>query len=319
MNAVIEAIRGILGTVLAALGVNAPALDGWNGYLEADYVYVAALSPGRISAIAASEGDTVAVGEVLVQIEAGAETAQVEAARAGVDQARARLENLSTGARAAEIAVLEAGLRRAEADRDLAQANLLRSAALAGKGVLSPARLDGERAALAAAQAQLDQLRAQLEVARLPARPGDRQAAEATLDQALAQELAAGQALAERQLTAPIAGRIDRRFFDLGEVAGAGAPILSIYDPDRLKAVFFVPEAARAALHPGDWLALTCDDCPPGLRARVTRLAAEPQFTPPILYSREERARLVFRAEAVLQAPAAGLSPGQPVTLEALP
>ena len=101
-------------------------------------------------------------------------------------------------------------------------------------------------------------------------------------------------------------------------MAGAGVPILSLYDPGRLKVIFFVPEARRAGLSLGQQLSVTCDGCAAALQAHVTRIAPEPQFTPPILYSRDERGRLVFRAEAQV-ATADGLSPGQPDSLSPLP
>jgi len=132
------------------------------------------------------------------------------------------------------------------------------------------------------------------------------------------QAQSAQEALRDRSLTAPITGVIDQRFFNPGEVAGAGVPIVSLYDPAKLKVIFFVPEARRAGLALGRALAVTCDACPSDLSARVTRIAPEPQFTPPILYSRDERGRLVFRAEAQMQE-TEGLSPGQPVSLIPLP
>jgi HlyD family secretion protein len=82
----------------------------------------------------------------------------------------------------------------------------------------------------------------------------------------------------------------------------------------RRTVLFFIPQPERAGFAPGDVLALSCDGCPAGLEATVSRLASDPQFTPPIIYSREERQRLVFRAEAEV-AGDAGLLPGQPVTL----
>jgi HlyD family secretion protein len=119
-------------------------------------------------------------------------------------------------------------------------------------------------------------------VARLPARDAQRLAAEAGLDVAKSQERSAEIALNDRSLTAPLAGRVDQTFYDPGEVAGAGQPILSLYDPDALKVILFVPEAKRASLHIGDGLAVTCDGCPAALSAHVTRIGSQPQFTPPI-------------------------------------
>jgi HlyD family secretion protein len=290
---------------------------GFNGYLEADYIYVAPLSAGRIIAITAEEGGHVTAGQVLARLDDQTQQAAVKAADAAVAQALANLDNLSTGSREAEIAVVRASLHRAQADRDLADATLERTLQLSGQGQVSAARVDQDRAAATAAAAQVEQLAAQLAVAQLPARAAQRGAAEAALDVARAEAEAARIALNDRTLAAPISGVLDRRFYQAGEVAASGAPILSLYDPARIKAIFFVPEAKRAALQPGQRLTVTCDGCAgPGaaMLATVTRIAPEPQYTPPILYSRDERARLVFRVEAVLP-DGSGLQPGQPVTL----
>ena len=104
------------------MGVFAAVLPGesagYDGYLEADYVYVAPLSPGRIIALDAAEGDHVTAGQVLVRLDDQAQRAGLAGAEAAVAQAEANLDNLSTGSRAAEIAVIQASVRKAEADRD---------------------------------------------------------------------------------------------------------------------------------------------------------------------------------------------------------
>ena len=295
-------------------GFGAPEVPLYNGYLEADYLYVAALSPGRIVAIAAEEGDVVRQGQVLVLLEDSPQKAALQAAQAGVGQAQANLDNLATGGREAEIAVIRASLRKAKADQVLAGATAARTEQLVRQGQVSAARADQDRAGLESAAAQVEQLQAQLNVAQLPARDAQRLAAEAGLAMARAQAEGARIGLADRRLTAPVSGVLDRRFYDAGEVAATGAPILSIFQPERIKAVFYVPEGMRAGFALGDVLQMSCDGCAAGMTARITRMAAEPQYTPPIIYSRDERGRLVFRAEAQVKG-AAGLQPGQPVTL----
>lgn len=286
----------------------------YNGYAEADYVYVAPLTAGRIVGIAAVEGDSVMAGQTLVTLENDSETAAVRAAEAAVAVARANLDNLQTGSRAAEVAVVQASLHRAEADRDLARTTLLRSQRLLEQGRVPQAEVDRDRTALQSTEAQVEQLAAELEVSQLPARDAQRLAAEAALDMARAEADVARTRLQDRSLAAPIEGQVERRFFETGEVVASGVPVLSIFQPERMKAIFFVPEPSRTATRIGDRLTITCDGCPPGLTATISRLASDPQFTPPILYSRDERERLVFRAEAVI-AEGSGLLPGQPISL----
>lgn len=308
-----SAVLDWLAAAVAALGFGSEA-QVYNGYAEADYVHVAPLTAGRIVSLAADEGDSVAAGQVLVLLETDSQTAALQAAEAAVAVAKANLDNLQTGSRAAEIAVVAASLHRAEADRNLARTTLARSQRLLDQGRVPQAEVDRDRSALESAEAQVDQLSAELEVAQLPARDAQRLAAEAALDMARAEADVARSNLRDRSLATPVAGKVERRFYEPGEVAASGAPVLSIFQPDRVKAVFFVPEPKRAATALGDRLSVSCDGCPPGLSARITRLASDPQYTPPILYSRDERDRLVFRAEAVIDE-GSGLLPGQPLSL----
>ncbi|MEO8243776.1 MAG: HlyD family efflux transporter periplasmic adaptor subunit [bacterium] len=305
----------IMGLVAAVVpGFGAPEVPVFNGYLEADYIYVAPLTAGRIVSLAADEGDQVQDGQVLVTLEDETQKAALQAAEAGVAQAEANLDNLSTGGRADEVAVIAASLHKAEADRDLAASNFARTQTLARQGQVSSAKVDQDSTTLEAAKAQVEQLKAQLNVAQLPARDAQRLAAEAALAMARAGADGARIGLADRILRAPVTGILDRRFYQVGEVAGSGAPVLSIFQPGKIKVIFYVPEAARAGFALGLVMHLACDGCPTGITARVTRMATEPQYTPPILYSRDERGRLVFRAEAQVS-DAGGLLPGQPVTL----
>ena len=106
---------------------------------------------------------------------------------------------------------------------------------------------------------------------------------------------------------------MDRLFYTMGEIATAGTPVVAILPEGALKARFFVPEAERAALAVGQSVSVGCDSCK-AMAATVTYLASEPQTTPPVIYSREERGRLVYLVEARLYAPGT-LRPGQPVTV----
>lgn len=316
MSAIKDFLLGLLALILPGFG--APTELVYNGYVEADYVYVAPSGAGRIVSILAAEGDRVAEGQLLLTLEDTAQVQALRSAEAGVAVARANLDNLQTGSREAEIAVIRASLHKAYADQKLAETTLERSTALLERGLVPPAQVDTDRANLSRAEAQIEQLQAQLKVAELPARDAQRLAAEGTLDMAKAQAAIAKSNLDDRTIEAPIAGVVDRIYFDAGEVAATGAPVLSIFPPDRIKAIFFIPEPARAGTRIGDILDVTCDGCDEGITARITYMASDPQYTPPIIYSREERARLVFRAEALLQH-ADGLLPGQPVTLRPAP
>jgi HlyD family secretion protein len=315
MNAILGWLLGLLALVP---GMGPPAPPSWNGYVEIDYVYAAAPSAGRIAAIAVREGQTVAKGDVLFTLESTQQQGQYAAARARAEAAQASLENLQTGSRQEEIAVTRASLLKAQADLALAEQNLARSEDLFKRGLVPEAKLDQDKAARQSAQATVDQLQAQLKVQELPARDAQQIAAEASLAAARADAETARAALADRTVVAPESGRVERLFFSGGEVAGAGVPVLSMRGDDAVTVKFYVGEADRPHFALGQPVSVTCDGCPAGLRATVSYFASDPQFTPPVIYSRDERQRLVFLTEATMAADSAIL-PGQPVSIGLVP
>ncbi|WDR00871.1 HlyD family efflux transporter periplasmic adaptor subunit [Devosia sp. J2-20] len=307
-----EFFAGILATLMAILPGGATVDTGYVGYLEADYVYLAPASGGRIAEISVHEGEAVAVGQLLFSLDDRQQQALLDAAQARVASAEATLDNLVTGGRSQEIDVIRATLSKAQSDLVLAQSNLARSEKLLALGTVPEVRVEQDRAALNAAQAQVNQLTAQVGVAELPARNAQQLAAEANLNAAQADARRAALELADRQTRAPVAGLVDRLFYTTGEMA-TGAPVLSILPAGALKARFFVPETDRSGLALGDQVAVGCDGCS-AMRATISYLAQEPQTTPPVIYSREERGRLVYLVEAELAEPGT-LQPGQPVTV----
>lgn len=315
-QSIIDNALGLLVALIPALGPETP--PQYAGYIEGDYRYIAPAAPGRIIEVAISENQAVEAGALLFRLEEAAQRAALRGADARVAMARASLENLKTGSRAEEIEVLRASLTQAEADRGLALANLEASRALVRSGALAATRLTTDEAHFEAATARVAQLQAQLTVAALPARRAQQEASEAALHAAEAEREAARIALADRRVMAPVAGRIEAVWFEVGEVANPTAPVVSILPNAPLVAIFFLPEPARANLSLGQDFGVSCDGCAPGLQAAVTRIDSQPQFTPPIIYSREQRQRLVYRIEAQLSDPAARLSPGQPISLEPL-
>jgi len=325
MDQVFAWLMGLL-SFIPGLGHDAP--PSWNGYAELDYVYAAAPAGGTIETIAVTEGDTVAKGDVLFTLDASIQQAQYEAAvaranaaRAQVAAAEATLANLRTGARPEELQVTQATLAQAEANLALAQQTFSRTQDLFAGGNVPRSQLDQAQAGLDAANASVLQLKAQPAVAQLPARNDQIAAASATVAAAESTAAAASAdaanaqaALDNRTIAAPEAGRIERLYYSDGEVAGAGTPVVSIAGDGALRIKFYVNEADRPALHLGDVIAVTCDGCATGLTAKVNHFASDPQFTPPIIYSRDERSRLVFLTEAVMTEQT-GILPGQPVSI----
>src|SRR5690606_348157 len=121
-------------------------------------------------------------------------------------------------------------------------------------------------------------------------------------------------ALSDRVVSAPQGGRALDVFFRVGEIAAAGQPVVEILPPENVVARFFVPEPAVAGLEYGRRVAIFCDGCPEsGVEAAISYVASEAEFTPPVIFSREERAKLVFRVEARPVEPTSLLKPGLPI------
>ncbi len=312
MDQFLSWLTGLIAIVIPGFGV-APA-PVWNGYVEADYVYVAAAAPGIIETIAVREGDVVGMGGLLFALQQDQQRALLRAAEARIAVAAANAQNLSTGSRIEEVEVIRASLGKAEADLAFARTTLVRSEKLAAEGLTPEAKVEQDRATLASAQAQVAQLKAQLAVAELPARDPLQLAAEASLGAAEADADKARSDLADRTVSAPLAGQVERVYFRSGEMAAAGVPVISLLPEGALKVKFYVAEAERPQFALGQQVRISCDGCAEGLTATLSWFASDPQYTPPVIYSRDERTRLSFLAEATLDEGSL-LPPGQPVTV----
>ena len=304
----------LMGLVAILPGFGPAAPPSWNGYAEDDYVYAAAASAGTIASMPVAEGQLVHKGDVLFVLETSQQQAQYDAARARADAAEATLANLKTGSRQEEIDVTKAQLMKAGADLSLAQQNLARTQDLFDRGLTPVAILDQGKASVKAAQAAVDQLTAQLKVQQLPARDAQQIAAEANVAAAKADAATARAALETRTVTAPADGRVERLYYKAGEVVAVGAPVAALSGAGTMKVLFYVSEADRQQFTLGQQVAVSCDGCAAGLTASISRFASDPQFTPPIIYSRDERSRLSFLTEAVMEQQNAVL-PGQPVSI----
>lgn len=306
---------GVTAVALLGLGgCHAPAASGWSGYVEGDYVYIAAPVAGTLATLAVQAGQTVPAGAPLFTLDATPNQAARAEAEARVRAAEAQASNAAKGRREDEVSVVRAQLAQARAQAERAQAEWLRQQALVAQGFISASRLDDAATARTQARDRVAELEASLRVAQLPARTDERTSAAAQVE-------AAKQA--ERQLqwreqqavqAAPAAGLVADTFWRAGEYVPAGQPVLALLPPEARKARFYVPEAELGGLAPGQAVQLRCDGCGAPIAARITRIAAQPEYTPPVIYSNSQRAKLVFMVEARAEpADATRLHPGQPV------
>jgi HlyD family secretion protein len=272
----------VVAAVLAAFGyqwwlqqqasVLPPGIAAANGRIEVERVEVAAKYAGRIAMITVDEGDPVEKGQVIATIDPAERLAELTAAKAAVRQAEAGI-----GRAQAEVEIRAAEL-------DLAEVELKRAVELERGRNVSAAEVDRRRA-------QRDVARAMLGAAR--AAVGDAEAARQVAAARVAQIEAV---IADLTLTAPVAGRIEYRLVQPGEIVASGGRVATILDLSDAVMTIFVPthEAGRIAL--GSEARIVLDAAPEYvIPARVSFVAAEAQFTPKTVETADERAKLMYR------------------------
>lgn len=288
----------------------------WQGYAEGEYVYVAAPRSGRLLELAVRKGEAVTNGAPLFRLEPEPEATVVAEAQRRLEQAGFRRADLGIGERPSEIAALEARREQARAARDLAQTEFNRQKSLFADNVTSRELLDRSRATLEQASALVAELDARLTTARLGGRSNQRLALSAEAA-ALAETLRQAEwNLQQKNPTAPTSGLVFDTLFEIGELVPAGTPVVVLLPATGRKARFYVPEPQLAKLHPGDKVKLRFDGG--ALAATVSYISPQAEYTPPVIYSRDSRGKLVYLVEARPDAnEAARLKPGQPLEVSA--
>jgi HlyD family secretion protein len=218
----------------------------YQGWVEADLIFISPDEVGRVETLPVREGETVAKGAPLFTVDPDLQQADVAMAQASLTNAQQAYERAHT---------------------------LLRTAAGTQKSV------DEAQAALRTAEARLS---------------------------------SAHTRLARRKMASPADGIIQQIYYRPGELVPAGKPVLALLPPGNVKIRFFVPEAALPKIALGDPVAVRCDGCTGDIKARITFISRSSEFTPPVIYSLDERAKLVFLIEARSDEPA-DLRVGQPV------
>ena len=300
-------------SLLALAGCNQAPPAGYPGYVEGEFVRVAAPLSGTLLELAVQRGTQVAKDAPLFTLESEQERAARAESEARVRQAQATLANLEKARRPPEIAAARAQLAQAQASLRQSEADLARTQKLVADKFLPPQQRDQALAARDRDRGRVAELSQQLQVANLPARVDEIAAATADV-KAASDALAQAQwRLEQKSQTAPAAGLVADTLYRAGEWVAAGAPVVSLLPPANVKLRFYVPETVVGSLRIGDAVTVRCDGCGADIPAKVRFIATQAEFTPPVIYSRENRANLVFLVEAWPDTPNPALHPGLPV------
>jgi HlyD family secretion protein len=236
------------------------------------------------------EGEYVYVASPL-----GGALTNLAVARGNEVKAGQLLFELERGSEAAAVQQAEKNLAQAKANLTLSEAEYARRQQLRNnQGVISAEELDQTRAQRDADQAQVESQTAALDKARW------------SFDQ--------------KQQFAPANAFVHDTLYRAGEWVAAGNPVVELLPPTNIKVRFFVPQAALPRIKPGQTVSVTFDGGQHAYPATVNYVSTQAEFTPPVIYSRENRAKLVFMIEAKFSpADAADLRPGQPVDVRVNP
>ena len=299
---------------------------GYLGYIEGDYIYASSSLGGKLTFLAVDKGNIVEKGQILFSLDDRPEKSAVEESSRRLDQARARLSNLTKGKRPTEIAALQAELQSVRANLNLAEETLKRKNQLIKKQVISIEELDSARYARDALSSKLNEIDSEIETAKLGAREDEVTAAQAEVAALEASAQKASWALEQKTVSAPSAGFVEDTIYRTGEYVQAGSPTVSLLPSENIKIRFFIPETILSRIKLGDTVFAYMDNEPKPIAAKVNFISPRAEFTPPVIFSNQSRSKLVFAIEALPQNISAlsknhaqdkhlALNPGQPVTV----
>lgn len=300
---------------LAACSEKPPA--GFQGYAEGEFVLVGAPFGGRLEKRYVNRGQDVAAGAPLFALEQENEKAARHEAEERLHNAEAKVADLVTGRRKPEVDAARAQQAQAAAARKLAERQLEQQKLLYAKGFASEEAFNNARTNYDREIARVEEMEAQIRVAlQTVGRDKEITAARAEAEAARAVLAQSEWRLQQRAVAATMNALVHDTFYSEGEWIAAGNPVVSLLPPGNLKMRFFVPETMVGALKLGQQVRAACDGCSAPIPGKISYISRQAEFTPPVIFSREQRAKLVFLIEArPAPADADKLKPGQPLDI----
>jgi len=315
-DALIRPLRSAAVLLLMALSLACNNIPDnlYQGYIEGDYLYVSSPVGGTVMNVPVAKGSRVEEGVLLYELDPEPEASAYEEAQSRLRSARALYEDRTKGMRSSEMAAMEASIEQAEAALNYSKKEYERIKVLYDRQIVAEGKLDAANSAYARDRALVAELRARRETGVMGARSDLIDAARNDVTRAEALVRKTQWALRQKEGFAPSAGLVVDVLYLQGELAPAGRPVAVLLPPSGVKARFFVPELLFSSLSPGQRVQVIIDGRAEPVEASVSYISPEAEYTPPFIYSKDNRRKLVFMVEASF-APedATGLNPGQPV------
>lgn len=286
----------------------------FQGYVEGQNIYLASPYSGILETLAVQRGQEVKKGAFLFQLDVNPQILQVKQILADLQQAKNLLNDLENPRRQPEVNAIRAQIAQTEAQIKLAQLRVQRYQQLVNKQAASKDALDE---AIARYNEQL-KLKAQyeenLKLAQLGGREEQINAQKAQVISLTAKLNEANWQLAQKRQVAPAAGIVFDTYYRVGEFVPQQKPVLALLTPENVRLEFFVPAKELPKLNVGQKISFLCDDCQQRATAVISYISPEAQYIPPLVYSRENDDKIVFRIKADLP-DFNKYKPGQPITV----
>lgn len=292
-----------------------PKESVFQGYVEGEYSYISSAVSGNLTKRLVNRGDQVIVSQPLFVLDPQPETARLEQAKSQLTQATQQLLDLQKGQRSTIIEKYTAQLEQARAGSDFSSRNLERYQSLYKNAAIDKSSLDQAVSQYNEDLQLVKSLEAQLAEAKLGARENQITAQQAAMAAAEAAVKQAEWALLQKSVRSPVNAQVFDTLFELGEFVGSGQPVVSLLPPEKIKLIFFVPENFLSRVKINSAISINCDSCKQGYGAKVNFISPTAEFTPPVIFSKDSRDKLVYRIEAKPNdiEVAKKLHPGQPV------
>lgn len=308
----LDQLRTAILSLLASVGL--ATTPSYQGYGEGDYVLVAPQIGGTIEILSVARGQMVHKGDPLFELEHVSEQAAVDQAKAQAEHSEAALADLLKAKRQPEIDALLAARDEAAAALRIADINYTRDLKQIKIQAISQATLDADHAAQDQADAKLAEANASLEVSKLPTGRDDAiDAARSDMRVAKAALAAAQWKLDQKKLVAPSDAFVFDTIYRVGEYVKEGQPVVSLLPPANIRIRFFVPETVLSSLALKQAVSISVDKNAEPLAAHISYIAPQAEYSPPELYNRDNREKLLFMLEATPDANPERIHPGQPV------